>query len=137
MKKNSLLLILLGILLFTACSSTPDITGRWQADNWDCDFIEFTVDQKYYKYKDSGNSENLESFDNGMVSHTKQEGHDCLVLGSQVIMDGSWALTQSFSYEKVSENQITLYTDKEQKNDQCLDISAEEDLVKLDLKRVE
>lgn len=137
MKRMSLILLLLGLSMFTACSSTPNIAGMWQVENWDCEFIEIDTKNIYYKFSDSGKKDNREFFERGNVRFFNQDGRDCLMLDNSYVHKEKDDFSYWFAYEIVNDGQIILFTDKEYKNDQCLDVSAEEDLVKIDLMRAE
>ena len=125
MKKRLFVILILVVLLHVACSSKPKITGKWSVDNWDCESVSFTADQKYIK--NIGELDNPEQIDRGVISYFEGDNQDCILIQSEVLYDGSWALNQSFSYEIVSENQINLYTDKDYRNDNCLDMKSDTD----------
>ena len=66
-----------------------------------------------------------------------QDGRDCLMLNNVYVHLEKDDFFHWFAYEIVNDSQIILFTDKEYKNDQCLDVSAEKDLVKIVLMRAE
>ena len=136
MKKWSLVLIFLGSIILNSCSSTPSLTGRWQADIWDCDLIEFTADYRYVKYEGSENKENIQSIDKGDFSYIEQEDLDCVLLNSEFFYDNSRAFLQWFTFKTVSDDQIILYINPDLENEECPDLSAKEDLVQINLTRV-
>ena len=102
MKKRWFLYFVLVILILSGCSSKPSITGRWEVTGWEFDLIEFTADQKFFKYQFDGNKENPKAIDNGHVSFINQSDQNCFLLSSQILMEGSWGLKQTYSYEMIN-----------------------------------
>ena len=134
MKKWCFLILIIGVIFLTGCSSKPDIDGIWKVDNWKGEYIQILPNRDYYRYMKSENIEKRDFFEEGVCLLTKQDNRDCLMLQSNPESDMK-STYEWYAVEIISNDQIVLYTDKDFQNKECLDLTGKDNLEQINLKR--
>ena len=79
MKKGCFLILIMGTIICSGCSSTPDIKGLWQTDFWDGAYIRVAPENKFYVYENVTKAENNDPSINSIYGFFEQNDQQCLV----------------------------------------------------------